>query len=325
MRLATTIFDERPPVSPILRRVIQRASRTRRNQARLVVARCLEQLPHYRELPPAMLKSVYENVLYQVSLFYRLTLEGHSPAPEDLLPSCETARLRARQGVPLGELFTFYQVGLTMVWEHLIASVGANPVERAHLLDRMAVVISNHTQVTNAATAAYVEERERLSSFREHDLDDLARLLLAAEPLGARGAARRRARGAGAPGRHRSSLRRPRAPFPHLPPETDAPALRPRPGGRRRAAAGPPGVAHPRRLGRPRPVRAPGLLTPPRRGVPGPRGGLVPAHFGLVAAPRHVVPGAQHSRTPVRGKIDSNRRRPPLCSRPRFVGPPPDL
>ena len=85
--------------------------------------------------------------------------------------------------MPLGEFLTFFLVGLTVAWEHLIASAGDDPRLRDQLLERVSAVIANQTQLMTVLTEAYVEERERRSRFREQDLDDFVQLLLAPEAV----------------------------------------------------------------------------------------------------------------------------------------------
>jgi len=160
--------------------LIRRAYRARGTRARIIVEDCLERLPHYRGSPESLLAEVRRSVVHHLGILYRVTLETGRPlAAADLEPSQRTARVRARQGVPLGEFLSFFLVGLTHAWEHLIAGVGDDPVLRAQLLERVAAVISNQTQLMTAVTEAYVEERERLARFREQDLDDFVQLLVA--------------------------------------------------------------------------------------------------------------------------------------------------
>ena len=160
--------------------LIERAHRSRRSRANAIIADCAERLPHYRQLPKALLADVRRSVMHHLVLFYRVTLEiGRPLSDEDLVFSRRLARLRAAQGVPMGELLTFFLVGLTTAWRDLMADVRENAMLRTRLLDRVTAVISNQTQLMTALTEAYVEERERLSRFREQDLDDFAHLLLA--------------------------------------------------------------------------------------------------------------------------------------------------
>ena len=164
--------------------LIQRAYRTRGTRARIIVEDCLVRLPHYRGAPDSLLAEVRKSVVHHLEMLYRVTLETGRPLSfEDLEPSRRTARTRACQGVPLGEFLTFFLVGLTRAWEHLMASVGDDPVLRAQLLDRVSAVISNQTQLMTAVTEAHVEERERLARFREQDLDDFVQLLIAEEAV----------------------------------------------------------------------------------------------------------------------------------------------
>jgi sugar diacid utilization regulator len=178
--------------------LIRLADRTRRTRARIIVDQCLERLPRYRDLPDALLADVRRSVLHHLALFYRVTLEiGRSLTDADLEQSRQTARLRASQGVPLGEFLMFFQVGLTVIWEHLMEQARESPVLRAQLLDRVAPIFSNQTQLMTALTESYVEERVRLSRFREQDLDDFFRLLFAEDAM--ESVLEARARGLGIP------------------------------------------------------------------------------------------------------------------------------
>jgi len=168
-------------VSPILR-LIRRVGCNPEEMADRIISRCMEALPHYRDLPGPVLASVRENVLYHLSLFFGITLETGRPLTlAELEPSRRNARLRASQGVPLAEFLSFYQIGNMIIWDDLLANAKSNESQRARLLEMMPVIISNQTQVTTAVTEAYVEERESLSHFRERDIDDFFQQLLSDE------------------------------------------------------------------------------------------------------------------------------------------------
>jgi sugar diacid utilization regulator len=164
--------------------LIEAAYRTRRARARLILDDCLARLPHYRHLPNSLLAEVRHSILHHLGVLYRITLQTGRPlTDQDLAYSRQTARRRAAQGVPLGDFLTFFLVGLTRAWEHLIAGAGDDAHLRNQLLERVSAVISNQTQLMTALTEAYVEERERRSRFREQDLDDFFQLLLAEEAV----------------------------------------------------------------------------------------------------------------------------------------------
>jgi hypothetical protein len=165
-----------------LRDLVRRVHRTRRTRARIIIEQSIELLPHYRGVSGARLAAVRRSVLHHLGLFYNVTLAtGRALTAEDLEPSRQVARRRAAEGVPLGEFLTFFQIGLTVIWEHLMATAGGTPALRDLLLDRVDAIISNQTQLMTALVEAYVEERERLSRFRERDLDEFFSLLLADE------------------------------------------------------------------------------------------------------------------------------------------------
>jgi hypothetical protein len=165
-----------------LRELARRVYRTRRTRARIIIEQSFEILPHYRGVSGARLAAVRRSVLHHLGLFYNVTLAtGRALTAEDLEPSRQVARRRAAEGVPLGEFLTFFQIGLTVIWEHLMATAGGTPALRDLLLDRVGAVISNQTQLMTALVEAYVEERERLSRFRERDLDEFFQLLVTDE------------------------------------------------------------------------------------------------------------------------------------------------
>jgi sugar diacid utilization regulator len=173
--------SRRPPPDE-LQELIGRVYRTRRTRARVIIERSLRILPHYRAVPAARLAVVRRSVLHHLTLFYHVTLAtGRRLTDADLAASRQTARRRAAEGVPLGEFLTFFQIGLAVIWEHLMASAGGSPTLRDRLLDRVGAIISNQTQLMTALVEAYVDERERLSRFREQNLDDFFQLLLGGE------------------------------------------------------------------------------------------------------------------------------------------------
>jgi sugar diacid utilization regulator len=184
------------PVHAGLLDLIRRADRTRDGRAQVVVDQCLSQLPHYQGLPEAMLAEVRDSVRSHLALFYCVTLETGRPLTDaDLEYSRKIARQRASQGVPLGEFLTFFHVGLGIAWQDLMQSVGDDPNLRAGLLERVEAVIGNQQLLMTALTEAYVQERERLSRFREQDVDDFVQLLLADEAMESVVQARARALG----------------------------------------------------------------------------------------------------------------------------------
>ncbi|HKC50925.1 MAG TPA: helix-turn-helix domain-containing protein [Myxococcota bacterium] len=163
---------------------MRRAHRSRRSLANAIIAECVERLPHYRDLSDSFLAEVRKSVVHHLALFYDVTLDsGRALTDEDLAFSRRVARLRASQGVPIEEFLTFFLVGLTVAWRDLMAGVGEDPVLRTRLLDLVTAVIVNQTHLMTALTAAYVEERQRLSRFREQDQDDFVQLLLADEAV----------------------------------------------------------------------------------------------------------------------------------------------
>jgi len=186
MRRAAPHAKRPPPLSPKLRQLVDRAYRSREKQVGLVVARCRRLYPHYRALSGSALDDLRKNIRLLVAGFYRQGLiEGRTPTPAELKGPIHMARLRATQGVPLDEMVGCYQLGLPILWAALIEKAGKDTGLHLELLRRVPVTISALTPVTTAVTEAYVEERERLLSFREQATDEFLRLLVAEDvPLG---------------------------------------------------------------------------------------------------------------------------------------------
>jgi sugar diacid utilization regulator len=168
-----------PPLSPALRRLVERAYRSRKRQIREIVARCRRTYPHYAALSGAALEGLRQNVAYLIGGFYqRGLIEGRTAAPDELQPTIRMAQLRVSQGVPLDEMIGCYQLSLVMLWEELIEATGGNSTIGLELLRRLSISLSSHTRVITAVTEAYVEERERLLRSRGLVLDEFLQLLL---------------------------------------------------------------------------------------------------------------------------------------------------
>ena len=186
---------DRSEVPTELVELIRHACLSRRTRARLIVEHCLKSLPHYRRLPRARLAEVRESVLHHVTLFYRVTLQaGRALTAEDLEHSRQMARQRAAQGTPLGEYLSFFAAGLTLLWEHLMRLVGGIRSQVPSCSTGRADPL-NQTCLMSGLTESYVEERERLSRFRDQDIDEFFQLLLAEDTADSLVEARARALG----------------------------------------------------------------------------------------------------------------------------------
>jgi sugar diacid utilization regulator len=168
--------NEPPNLSPALRRMVERAYAGREAQAREIVERCRRRFPHYGRLRGEDLARFRKNVDMVVGAFYRLQLlEGRVPTPEELEPQRRAARDRFAEGVPLEEMVGCYQLGLAMLWTHLVASLDAKADVQGELLQRVPVTISANTLVTTTATEVYVQERERRASSQDQAVAELLR------------------------------------------------------------------------------------------------------------------------------------------------------
>jgi hypothetical protein len=171
---------ERPRApSPALRKLVHRAYRGRERVIRDIVARC-RQVPCYRALSGPALEALYRTVGHLAAGFYRRSIiEGRVPTAREMELPIRTARLRAADGVPLDEVVKAYQVGLRLLWAHLIATAAANPAVRLELLERVPVTLTAHSTVVTAVIEAYVEERGRLLGARTQAFEEFLRLLVA--------------------------------------------------------------------------------------------------------------------------------------------------
>lgn len=166
-----------PNLSPALRQLIERAFRSREAQAGQIFDVCRQRFPHYGALEGEALAKFRENLDMVVAAFYRLQLvEGRGPTPEELEPQRRAARERVAQGIPLEEMVGCYQVGLALLWTHLVEHLDALADVQGELLQRVPVTIAANTLVTTTATEAYVQERERRASSQDQVIEELLRL-----------------------------------------------------------------------------------------------------------------------------------------------------
>ena len=118
--------------------------------------------------------------------FYRRSVvEGRVPTAQEMQLPIRTARLRATDGVPLDQIVRAYQIGLRLLWAHLIAMAAPQPAVCLELLERVPVTITAHSTVVMAVIEAYLEERSRILCARGQACEEFLRLLVAPEaPLG---------------------------------------------------------------------------------------------------------------------------------------------
>jgi sugar diacid utilization regulator len=174
--------DEPPPAPSLaLRKLVRRAYRGRERVIRDIVARC-RQVPCYRALSGPALQALYRTVGHNAAGFYqRSIIEGRVPTAHEMELPIRTARLRAADGVPLDEVVKAYQIGLRLLWAHLIATAAADPAVRLELLERVPVTLTAHSTVVTAVIEAYVEERGRLLGARTQAFEGFLRLLVSPE------------------------------------------------------------------------------------------------------------------------------------------------
>jgi sugar diacid utilization regulator len=174
-------------LSPALRQRVERAYQRREIQAREIFELCRHRFPSYGALAGETLAKFRENVDMVVAAFYRLQLiEGREPTPEELEPQRRAARERVAQGIPLEEMVGCYQLGLALLWTHLLENLGTETDVQAELLQRVPITIAANTLVTTTATEAYVQERERRARSQDQAIAEFLRLFAGDEvPLAA--------------------------------------------------------------------------------------------------------------------------------------------
>lgn len=183
-------LGRRPPaLSRELRALIERAYLDRERDARDIVTQCRRLYPEYRTLSGSALEGVWKNVRYLVGGFFEFNLiEGRSPTMDELKLTIANAQARVTQGVSLGAMIGTYQLGLPILWEHLIEAVAEHPGVHLEVLRRVPVTFTSINRVTTLATEVYLAERERLLRSRGEAIGDFLRLLVADAPLNAVGA-----------------------------------------------------------------------------------------------------------------------------------------
>jgi hypothetical protein len=150
--------------------------------ARRMVAVFRDSIPAYSKLPEALLRGEIEGMTRRnVGLFLRSMADDRAASPDELEPFCESARQRAAEGLPIEDLLRAYRLGGRLTWEAL--STAATPDEHAALIPGVARMMAYVDQVSNAVTAAYVDERRHLVSDDERRVHELFAALQVRGPL----------------------------------------------------------------------------------------------------------------------------------------------
>ncbi|MGZ4188706.1 MAG: PucR family transcriptional regulator [Actinomycetota bacterium] len=124
----------------------------------------LDSIPSYRALPDVTLDQIREVNRANVIGFIRALRERRGPSPEELTMIRESAKRRAREGVPLSSLLAAYRAGAQIAWGEARMIIGDDPERLSVGLDFATAVMSWMDEASGAAAQAYLAEYERLAS-----------------------------------------------------------------------------------------------------------------------------------------------------------------
>jgi hypothetical protein len=116
-----------------------------------------DEIPGYARVPDAVLET---QVADAVNAALRLVSRPGEPLGEDELEVFrESARARAGEGVALDDVLRAYRVGGRVAWEALVAAA-AGPAQRDALPAAASVLMAYVDQLSSAASATYLDERQ---------------------------------------------------------------------------------------------------------------------------------------------------------------------
>ncbi|WP_433245979.1 PucR family transcriptional regulator [Actinomadura nitritigenes] len=149
---------------------------------RRVLARLLDELPVYAELPQEEIAGDIAGIVQHSLRQFADVLERRRPAAADEFGrQRDSAALRAEEGVPLEAILTAYRIGSAMAWDELAA--GARPSDLPDLQEALGYFVDFQARLTTAVSGSYLEVRQVLDSQEQGGRHALMTALLAGEPL----------------------------------------------------------------------------------------------------------------------------------------------
>jgi hypothetical protein len=120
------------------------------------------EIPGYAELPEAIIKGqVRETAQGSLELFKRVIADPSLPTEEDLGHIRASARNRASEGLPLGDLLLAYRIGRELSWEAFV-EVSRTNEERTALLGAAQMVMSYVDRLSSAVAETYLAESQHM-------------------------------------------------------------------------------------------------------------------------------------------------------------------
>lgn len=148
---------------------------------RRVLARLLDELPVYAELPQEEIAGDIAGIVQHSLRQFADVLERRRPAAGEFGRQRDSAALRAEEGVPLEAILTAYRIGAAMAWDELAA--GARPSDLPDLQEALGYFVDFQARLTTAVSGSYLEVRQILDSQEQGGRHALMTALLAGEPL----------------------------------------------------------------------------------------------------------------------------------------------
>jgi hypothetical protein len=150
--------------------------------ARSIVALCREQIPSFQRITDEdTLAHILATARLNVELMVRWLVEGRPPSEGDIAVVQESARARAREGVPLEDLLTAYRLGGRRGWQALLQI--ADQEEREAMFVVTDALFRYLDAVSSRVIRPYVEQRELVVSETERGARRLLAGLCEGDPL----------------------------------------------------------------------------------------------------------------------------------------------
>ncbi|MBO2458782.1 PucR family transcriptional regulator [Actinomadura violacea] len=149
---------------------------------RRVLARLLDELPVYAELPQEEIAGDIAGIVQHSLRQFADVLERRRPAGAgEFGRQRDSAALRAEEGVPLEAILTAYRIGAAMAWDELAA--GALPSDLPDLQEALGYFVDFQARLATSVSGSYLEVRQVLDSQEQGGRHALMTALLAGDPL----------------------------------------------------------------------------------------------------------------------------------------------
>lgn len=129
-----------------------------------MLARLVEEIPHYRSLDAETTQAVRSNTSEFIARCLEAAQERRGLSAEELAPFAASARRRARAGWPLSAILHAYRLSFVTWWDGVRTEVTRASADLDAALDLASVLMRLVDEVQSAVAEAFLDEAQQLSA-----------------------------------------------------------------------------------------------------------------------------------------------------------------